>query len=211
MSYPQGPQGPQWGQGQPQQGYPQQPHPQQQQYPQQQYPQQGYPPPGYGGPQFPGQQPPKKGNGLLIGLIAGGGALVVVVFVILAFVAPGFLLSDKKSSNSASATETPLSLDWGPVLAGKFMLAVFGDEPDKAAESACADAKDKVREAAKAFGDKNASLTAKEPKEVSPNLLMVTMSGRLNYESDFTATMEVRRESGDKYCISAVYPLPPVN
>lgn len=198
MSYPQGPQGPQW-----QQGYPQQ------QYPQQQYPQQGYPPPGYGGPQFPGQQPPKKGNGLLIGLIAGGGALLVVVFVILAFVAPGFMLSDSKSSKSASATQAPLHLNWGPVLAGKFMLAVFGDEPAKAAESACADAKDKIRAAAKAFGDRNASLTAGEPKEAGPDLISVTMSGTLNYEENFTATIEVRREGADKYCIASVSPLPP--
>ncbi|MBE1574555.1 hypothetical protein ACFORH_38460 [Amycolatopsis roodepoortensis] len=203
MSYPQGPQGPQW-----QQGYPQQQHPQQQ-YPQQQYPQQGYPPPGYGGPQYPGQQPPKKGNGLLIGLIAGGGALVVVVFVILAFVAPGFLLSDSKSSKSASPTQAPLHLNWGPVLAGKFMLAVFGDEPAKAAESACADSKDKIRAAAKAFGDRNASLTAEEPKQAGPDLISVTMSGTLNYEESFTATMEVRRESADKYCIASVSPLPP--
>ncbi len=200
MSYPQGPQGPQGPQwGQPQQGYPQQ-----------QYPQQGYPPPGYGGPQFPGQQPPpKKGNGLLIGLIAGGGVFVVVVFVILAFVAPGFLLSDSKPSRSASATQAPLSLDWGPVLAGKFMLAVFGDEADRAAESACADSKDAVRTAAKAFGDRNASLTAKDPKQVSPDLISVTMTGTLNYETDFTATMEVRREGNDRYCIVSVSPLPP--
>ncbi|MFC3454576.1 hypothetical protein [Amycolatopsis speibonae] len=196
MSYPQGPQGPQWGQGHPQQ-----------QYPQQQYPQQGYPPPGYGGPQFPGRQPPKKGNGLMIGLIGGGVALVVVVFVILAFVAPGFLLSDSKSSKTASVTQTPLSLDWGPVLAGKFMLAVFGDEPDKAAESACADAKDKVRQAAKEYGDRNASLTAKDPRAAGPDLIVVMMSGTLNYESEFTGTMEVRREAGDKYCISSVSPV----
>ncbi|MEV6909362.1 hypothetical protein [Amycolatopsis sp. NPDC051071] len=209
MSYPQGPhgpQGPQWGQPHPgQQPYPQQSYPQQQ-YP----PQQGYPPPGYGGPQFPGQQPPpKKGNGLMIGLIAGGGGLVLVIFVILAFVAPGFLVSDSKSSSSASATQTPLSLDWGPVLAGKFMLAVFGDEADKAAESACADSKEKVRAAAKAFGDQNASLTAKDPRQAGPDLIVLTMSGTLNYETEFTATMEVRRESGDKYCISSVSPLPP--
>ncbi len=206
MSYPQGPQGPQGPPG-PQWGR-QQPYPQQG-YPQQYPPQQGYPPPGYG-PQFPGQQPPpKKGNGLMIGLIAGGGGLVLVVFLILAFVAPGFLLGDSKSSSSASATQTPLSLDWGPVLAGKFMLAVFGDEDDKAAESACADSKEKVRAAAKAFGDRNASLTAKDPRQASPDLIVVTMSGTLNYETEFTATMEVRRESGDKYCIASVSPLPP--
>ncbi|MFI5562365.1 hypothetical protein ACIA2T_24065 [Amycolatopsis japonica] len=188
MSYPQGPQGPQWH---PQQQYPQQYPPQQ--YPQQQYPQQGYP-------------PPKKGNGLLIGLIAGGGALVVVVFVILAFVAPGFLLSDSKSSSSA--TQTPLQLDWGPVLAGKFMLAVFGDEPDKAAESACADAKDKVRQAAKEYGDRNASLRAKDPRAVSPDLILVTTTGTLDHSEPYNGNMEVRREAGDKYCISAVSPLP---
>ncbi|WP_037304954.1 hypothetical protein [Amycolatopsis orientalis] len=199
MSYPQGPQ---WGQGYPQQGPPQQ-------YPQQQYPQQGYPPPGYGGPQFPGQQPPKKGNGLMIGLIAGGGALVVIVFVILAFVAPGFLLSDDKPSSSSSATKTPLSVEWGSVLAGKFMLAVFGDEADKAAESACADSKEKVRAAAKALGDRNASLTAKDPRAAGPDLISVTMSGTLNYESEFSTTMEVRREGEDKYCIVSVSPLPP--
>ncbi|WP_181775409.1 hypothetical protein [Amycolatopsis pittospori] len=213
MSYPQGPhgpqgpqcpQGPQWGQPHPGQ----QPYPPQQGYPQQYPPQQGYPPPGYGG--FPGQQPPpKKGNGMMIGLIAGGGGLVLVVFVILAFVAPGFLLSDSKSSTSAAnATQTPLSLDWGPVLAGKFMLAVYGDEDDKAAESACADSKDKVRAAAKALGQKNASLTAKDPKQASPDLISVTMSGTLNYESEFTTTMEVRREGNDKYCIVSVAPLP---
>lgn len=186
MSYPQGPQGPQWH---PQQQYPQQ------QYPQQQYPQQGYP-------------PPKKGNGLLIGLIAGGGALVVVVFVILAFVAPGFLLSDRKSSSSADATQTPLQLNWGPVLAGKFILAVFGDEPDKAAESACADAKDKVRQAAKEYGDRNASLSAKDPRAASPDLIVVTMTGTLDRTEPHNGTMEVRREAGDKYCISSVSPVP---
>ncbi|MFJ4100437.1 hypothetical protein [Amycolatopsis japonica] len=195
MSYPQGPQGPQWHS---QQQYPQQQYSQQQysqqQYPQQQYPQQGYP-------------PPKKGNGLLIGLIAGGGALVVVVFVILAFVAPGFLLSDSKSSSSA-ASETPLQLDWGPVLAGKFMLAVFGDEPDKAAESACADAKDKVRQAAKEYGDRNASLRAKDPRAMSPDLILVTTTGTLDHSEPYNGTMEIRREAGDKYCISSVSPVP---
>ncbi|MFE5501906.1 hypothetical protein ACFQ73_05040 [Amycolatopsis japonica] len=191
MSYPQGPQGPQWH---PQQQYPQQQYPQQQ-YPQPQYPQQGYP-------------PPKKGNGLLIGLIAGGGALVVVVFVILAFVAPGFLLSDSKSSSSADATQTPLQLNWGPVLAGKFILAVFGDEPDKAAESACADAKDKVRQAAKEYGDRNASLSAKDPRAASPDLIVVTMTGTLDRTEPHNGTMEVRREAGDKYCISSVSPVP---
>ncbi|MFI7119804.1 hypothetical protein [Amycolatopsis sp. NPDC049868] len=191
MSYPQGPQGPQWH---PQQGHPHQQYPQQQ-YPQQQYPQQGYP-------------PPKKGNSLLIGLIAGGGALVVVVFVILAFVAPGFLLSDSKSSSSADATQTPLQLNWGPVLAGKFILAVFGDEPDKAAESACADAKDKVRQAAKEYGDRNASLSAKDPRAVSPDLIVVTMTGTLDRTEPHNGTMEVRREAGDKYCISSVSPVP---
>ncbi|QXV56705.1 hypothetical protein [Amycolatopsis sp. TNS106] len=199
MSYPQGPQ---WQQGQPQQQYPQQ------QYPQQQYSQQGYPPPGYGGPQYPGPQPPKKGNGLLVGLIAGGGALVVVVFVILAFVAPGFLLSDSKSSNSASASEAPLHLNWGSVLAGKFILAVFGDEPEKAAESACADAKDKVRKAVKEYGARNASLTAQEPRAAGPDLIVVTMTGTLDASESFTGTMEVRREAGDKYCISSISPVP---
>ncbi|KFU81708.1 hypothetical protein SAMN04489729_0433 [Amycolatopsis lurida] len=199
MSYPQGPQ---WQQAQPQHQYPQQ------QYPQQQYSQQGYPPPGYGGPQYPGPQPPKKGNGLLIGMIAGGGALVVVVFVILAFVAPGFLLSDSKSSNSASGSEAPLHLNWGSVLAGKFILAVFGDEPEKAAESACADAKDKVRKAVKEYGARNASLTAQEPRAAGPDLIVVTMTGTLDSSESFTGTMEVRREAGDKYCISSISPVP---
>jgi hypothetical protein len=192
MSYPQGPQYPH-----------QQPYPQQGQ----QYPPQGQQP-GYGGPQFPGQ-PPKKGNGMMIGLIAGGGGLVlVVVFVILAFVAPGFLLSDSKSS-SASSRETPLSLDWGPVLAGKFMLAVYGDESDKAAESACADAKDQVRAAAKALGEQNASLTAGEPKASSPTLIMMQVTGTLNYRDAYTGIMEVRREANDKYCIASMSLPPP--
>jgi hypothetical protein len=145
----------------------------------------------------------------MIGLIAGGGALVVVVFVILAFVAPGFLLSDSKTPSRQSATQAPLSVDWGPVLAGKFMLAVFSDEADKAAESACADSKAEVKAAAKALGDQNASLTAKDPKQAGPDLISVTMSGTLNYEKDFTTTMEVRREGNDQYCIVSVSPLPP--
>lgn len=194
MSYPQGPQpGPQY----PQQGYPQQ------QYPGQQYPQ-----PGYGGPQFPGQQPPKKGNGLMIGLIAGGGGLVLVVFVILAFVAPGFLLSDSKSSSASSPTEAPISLNWGSVTAGKFILAIFGDEFDKAATVACADAKSSVRKAAEVFGEQNASLTAGEPKESGPKLIVMPLTGTFADGNTYSGTMEVRWEGGEKYCISSVSPIP---
>src|SRR5690606_6236701 len=69
------------------------------QYPGGQYPQ-GFPQDPYGQQGGFGSQPPKKSKtGLWIGL--GIGVVAVVAFVITAFVAPGFLLSDDEE-NSAS-------------------------------------------------------------------------------------------------------------
>src|SRR5690242_17046471 len=100
--------------------------------PQGQYP--GYPPPGY--PQY-GGMPPKKGNGLLIGLIAGGVAfLLVVVFVITGFFAPGFLVAKNDRPDGPAGNSPPLDLNSGSVAAGKFILAVLGDDEDDARAAA---------------------------------------------------------------------------
>jgi peptidyl-prolyl cis-trans isomerase B (cyclophilin B) len=170
--------------------YPQQPGqpypPQQQygQYPQQQYP--GYP------------QPPKKGNGLLIGLLAGGGALLlVVVFVITAFVAPGFLLPAKPKV----ASGPPLDLNSGSVVAGKFILAVMGDDPDRAEQAACASAKSQVRDEATKLGSANAQITAGEPTLGLNDRIMVKLSGSMSGGRELVGQMTVQREPNGTYCI----------
>ncbi|MEU0534099.1 hypothetical protein [Amycolatopsis tolypomycina] len=180
MNYPQQP-------GQPYGQYPQQ------QYPPQQYP--GYPPPGY-------PQPPKKGNGLLIGLLAGGGALLlVVIFVITGFVAPGFLVSDSKPK---VASGPPLDLNHGSVVAGKFLLAVMGDDPDKAEQAACASAKSQVRETAKKLGSANAQLSAGEPTQGLDNQILVKLTGTMNRGRAVTGQMTVQRETNGNYCIAEI-------
>ncbi|HET6710067.1 hypothetical protein [Amycolatopsis sp.] len=180
--------------------YPQQsgqPYPPQQppygQYPQQQYPPQQYP--GY-------PQPPKKGNGLLIGLLAGGGALLlVVIFLITGFVAPGFLVSDSKPK---AASGPPLDLNSGSVVAGKFLLAVMGDDPDEAEEAACASAKSQVREAARKLGAANAQLTAGEPTQGLDNQIMVKLTGTMSRGREVTGSMTVQRETNGTYCIAEI-------
>ncbi|WP_410659084.1 hypothetical protein [Amycolatopsis sp. lyj-112] len=42
---------------------------------------------------------------------------------------------------------------------------------------ACADAKSSVRKAAEAFGKQNASLTAGDPKESGPKLIVMRLAG----------------------------------
>lgn len=109
MTYPPHPGQPPYDQQPGQGGYPpagtfpQQGGPQPGQYPGQypvgspggQYPSPGGFPPGYG------PQPPKKKTGLWIGLSAA--AVAVIAFVITAFLAPGFLLSDDGTDDNASA------------------------------------------------------------------------------------------------------------
>ena len=111
MTYPPQPGQPPYGQ-QPGDPYGQQPggqygtppsggFPQQgEQYPGGQYPQ-GFPQDPYGQQGGFGSQPPKKSKtGLWIGL--GIGVVAVVAFVITAFVAPGFLLSDDDDDSTSA-------------------------------------------------------------------------------------------------------------
>ncbi|SEB32549.1 hypothetical protein SAMN04489727_0533 [Amycolatopsis tolypomycina] len=175
--------------------YPQQPG---QPYPHQQQPYGQYPPQQY--PGYP--QPPKKGNGLLIGLLVGGGALLlVVVFVITGFVAPGFLVSDSKPK---VASGPPLDLNSGSVVAGKFILAVMGDDPDEAEEAACASAKSQVRQAATKLGSANAQITAGEPTQGLDNQIMVKLTGTMNRGRTLTGSMTVQREANGTYCIAEI-------
>ncbi|NIJ14867.1 hypothetical protein FHU38_005275 [Saccharomonospora amisosensis] len=118
MTYPPQPGQPPYGQqpgpygqgGYPQSGgFPQQgaQYPPTAGYPQQGQYQQGYYQQGgqFGYPQGGGFGPPppkKKKTGLWVGLSAG--AVVVIAFVITAFVAPGFLLSDKEDGGGAGGS-----------------------------------------------------------------------------------------------------------
>ena len=83
----------------------QQPWEQQYQQPYQQYQQPYYPPPQH--PQYPPFQPPKKkGHGLLIGLLLGGGGLVVLVLVVLAvLIGPTIIGTSNDSSTQISAPD----------------------------------------------------------------------------------------------------------
>jgi hypothetical protein len=175
--------------------YPQ--HQQQQQYPG--YPQPGYPQPGY--PQF-GGQPPKKGNGLLIGLIAGGLAfLLVVVFVITGFFAPGFLVADERPDGPAG-NSPPLDLNSGSVVAGKFILAVLGDDEADAREAACPSAEGVIADAAKTLGSRNAHLTAGSPIQAAANEIRVPLSGTIGSKSVHGELRVLRIQ--ETYCISEI-------
>jgi len=167
------------------------------QYPQQQYP--GYPPPGY--PQY-GGMPPKKGNGLLIGLIAGGVALLlVVVFVITGFFAPGFLVSNERP-NGPAGNSPPLDLNSGSVVAGKFILAVLGDDEAEGREAACGSASGIVADAVKTLGRRNAQLTAGSPIQAAANEIRVPLNGTIAGRSVHGELRVLRIQQ--TYCISEV-------
>jgi peptidyl-prolyl cis-trans isomerase B (cyclophilin B) len=168
-------------------------YPQQQPYGQ--YPPQQYPP-----PQFPGYpQPPKKGNGLLIGLLAGGvGLLLVVVFVITAFVAPGFLVSHRSKGPSTP----PLDLNSGSVAAGKFMLAVMGS-PDDAGRAACAADRSQIVGIARRASEAGANLSAGEPVKTLDDQMTVHLSGTADGGRPVTIDLTVKRETDGSYCISS--------
>jgi hypothetical protein len=205
---PQPPPGQYPGQGYPQpqpgQGYPQQPQPgqgyPQQGYPGQGYPQQGYPQQGY--PGYPPPQPPKKGNGLLIGLLAGGGGLLLVIFLITGFVAPGFLVSDDRDSRTTAADGPPLDLNSGSVAAGKFILAVLGDDEAEGREAACASAEGVVAGAVRTLGARNAHVTAGSPVQSGADEIRVPLDGTIGSKS-VHGELQVTRIQG-RYCISAV-------
>jgi hypothetical protein len=182
---------------------PRPPYPPHGQYPQQppqgQYP--GYPPPGYppyGGP------PPKKGNGLLIGLIAGGVAfLLVVVFVITGFFAPGFLVANERPDGPAG-NSPPLDLNSGSVAAGKFILAVLGDDEAGARDAACASAEGIVADAAKTLGSRNAHLSAGSPIQAAANEIRVPLNGTIGSSSKSVhGELRVLRIQ-ETYCISEI-------
>jgi hypothetical protein len=172
------------------------------QHQQQQYP--GYPPPGYSQPGYPqfGGQPPKKGNGLLIGLIAGGLAfLLVVVFVITGFFAPGFLVADERPDGPAG-NSPPLDLNSGSVVAGKFILAVLGDDEADAREAACPSAEGVIADAAKTLGSRNAHLTAGSPIQAAANEIRVPLSGTIGSKSVHGELRVLRIQ--ETYCISEI-------
>ncbi|UOZ10145.1 hypothetical protein [Amycolatopsis sp. WQ 127309] len=194
MTYPpQPPPGP----GYPQQGYPQQQPGQG--YPQQGYPQQGYPGQGYPQQGYQGYPPPKKGNGLLIGLLAGGGGLLVVIFLITGFIAPGFLVSDGKP---AARTGPPLDLNSGSVAAGKFILAVLGDDAVIGRQAACASAEGVAAAAVRTLGSRNAHLTAGSPVQTGDDEIRVPLDGTIS-SRPVHGELQVTRIQ-EHYCISAV-------
>ncbi|WP_326946426.1 hypothetical protein OG439_44895 [Amycolatopsis sp. NBC_01307] len=201
MTYPpQPPPGQYPGPGYPQQGYPpQQPG---QGYPQQGYPQQGYPGQGYPQQGYPGYPPPKKGNGLLIGLLAGGGGLLVVIFLITGFVAPGFLVSDGRDSRTTAADGPPLDLNSGSVAAGKFILAVLGDDAVIGRQAACASAEGVVAAAVRTLGSRNAHLTAGSPVQSGADEIRVPLDGTIGSRS-VHGELQVTRIQ-EHYCISGV-------
>ncbi|MEU8636722.1 hypothetical protein AB0C38_31510 [Amycolatopsis sp. NPDC048633] len=173
-------------------------YPQQGQYPG--YPPQGYPPSGY--PQY-GGRPPKKGNGLLIGLIAGGVAfLLVVVFVITGFFAPGFLVSQNERPDGPAGNSPPLDLNSGSVVAGKFILAVFGDDATAGREAACASAEGVVASAVRTLGSRNAQLSAGPPIQAAANEIRVPLNGTIGSKSVHGELRVLRIQ--EKYCISEV-------
>ncbi|MCR6486639.1 hypothetical protein M8542_27800 [Amycolatopsis sp. OK19-0408] len=165
-----------------------------------------YPPqqPGWYPPQQnPGYpQPPKKGNGLLIGLLAGGGGLLLVlIFVITAFVAPGFLVSPDRPSGPAGEGP-PLDLNSGSVAAGKFILAVLGDDEAEGREAACGSAEGIVADAVRTLGSRNAHLTAGSPIQAAANEIRVPLSGTIAGKSVHGELRVLRLQ--ENYCISAV-------
>ncbi|HEY3471127.1 MAG TPA: hypothetical protein VGL47_38745 [Amycolatopsis sp.] len=144
--------------------------------------------------------PTKKGNGLLVGLLAGGGGLLlVVVFLVTGFLAPGFLVSDAEPKAPVSP---PLDLNAGSIAAGKFILAVLGDDEEQAREAACPSTAGTIAESAKLLGSENAHLTAGTPVQTGPNEMRVPLEGNVGSRS-VEGALRVRRSEGD-YCISGV-------
>ncbi|RSD21715.1 hypothetical protein [Amycolatopsis eburnea] len=142
----------------------------------------------------------KKGNGLLVGLLAAGGALLVVVFLITGFVAPGFLVS--RDDQPRPPVGPPLDLNAGSVAAGKFILAVLGDDEAQAREASCSSNAEIVAESAKLLGSENAHLTAGTPTQTGPNEMSVPLEGNVGSRS-VEGALRVRRSEG-AYCISGV-------
>lgn len=150
MTYPPqpGPPGQPYGQQGPygQAGYPQAGHyPQSGQFPQQgQYPQgqppYGYPPQGGG---FGGPPPNNSKTGVWLGV--GAAAVIVIVFVITGFVAPGFLLGDDEDSGGTAGGAAADSS--GPEALAQRIVAGF-DSQDAAAltKLKCANAEGDVDE-----------------------------------------------------------------
>jgi peptidyl-prolyl cis-trans isomerase B (cyclophilin B) len=142
--------------------------------------------------------PPKKGNGLIAG---GVGFLLVVVFVITGFFAPGFLVPDDRPA-SRGTDGPPLDLDSGSVVAGKFILAVLGDDATGARQAACASAEGVVASAVRTLGSRNAQLSAGAPSRAGADEIRVPLTGTIGREP-VQGELRVQRIQ-QTYCISGI-------
>lgn len=197
--------GPYDGSGVPQGGYPQSgAFPQQGgQYPggyaqQGQYPQGGP----YGYPQGGGYgpQPPKKKTGLWIGI--GVGAVAVVAFLVTAFLAPGFLLSDDDGDSGGTAGGTPASNDSGGGTGdakafAQELVNAFNNHDTAALQSlACPNAHESVREVIRESNavERVELVTVQENGNTATAAAYVTVDGE-----DLESTAEFAK-NGDAWC-----------
>lgn len=126
----------------------------------------------------------------------------MIIFVITGFVAPGFLVSDARDSRTSAADGPPLDLNSGSVAAGKFILAVLGDDADEGRQAACASAEGIVAGAVRTLGSRNAHLTAGSPVQSGADEIRVPLDGTIGSRS-VHGELQVTRIQGS-YCISGV-------
>ena len=156
-------------------------------FPQQggQYPQ-GYPQVPYGQQGGFGPQPPKKSKtGLWVGL--GIGVVAVVVFVITAFVAPGFLLSDDDDDSTSGGGGNSSGAQ---ALAEKIRDGLIANDTATLQQLACPDATDMVQgaiQSASELADVRIDGQAQENGDTATVKATVTLDG-VGVETGITNT-----------------------
>lgn len=125
-----------------------------------------------------------------------------MIFLITGFVAPGFLVSDGRDSRTTAADGPPLDLNSGSVAAGKFILAVLGDDAVIGRQAACASAEGVVAAAVRTLGSRNAHLTAGSPVQSGADEIRVPLDGTIG-SGAVHGELQVTRIQ-EHYCISGV-------
>ncbi len=111
-----------------------------------------------------GPQPPKKSKtGLWVGL--GIGVVAVVVFVITAFVAPGFLLSDDDDDSTSGGGGNSSGAQ---ALAEKIHDGLIANDTATLQQLACPDATDMVQGAIEPFGIGDVRIDGRYRKTATP-------------------------------------------
>ncbi|MCP2253499.1 hypothetical protein LY13_002252 [Prauserella aidingensis] len=101
-------------------------------------------------PGGPGGEPPKKKTGLIVGIALGSAALLFGIFALLAWVTPGFLLSDENDGDSGGTGSGGGS--GAQALAEKIVQGFNNQDAEALQQLTCSDADATVRGVIQAAG-----------------------------------------------------------